>query len=70
MNRKRLGGGDGDGVVYGFDFYGFFNVGERKGKERKGKERKGKERKRKDIFGFVSRAKVFVAFGKSYHIRT
>ena len=65
MNRKRLGGGDGDGVVYGFDFYGFFNVG-----ERKGKERKGKERKRKDIFGFVSRAKVFVAFGKSYHIRT
>ena len=60
MNRKRLGGGDGDGVVYGFDFYGFFNVG----------ERKGKERKRKDIFGFVSRAKVFVAFGKSYHIRT
>ena len=46
MNRKRLGGGDGDGVVYGFDFYGFFNVGERKGKERKGKERKGKEKKR------------------------
>ena len=39
MNRKRLGGGDGDGVVYGFDFYGFFNVGERKGKERKGKEK-------------------------------
>lgn len=32
MNRKRLGGGDGDGVANGFDFYGFFNT--REGKEK------------------------------------
>lgn len=56
MNRKRLGGGDGDGVVLTF-MVSLTSENE-------------KERKRKDIFGFVSRAKVFVAFGKSYHIRT
>lgn len=56
MNRKRLGGGDGDGVAMVLTFMVSLTL--------------ENEKTRKDTFGFVSRAKVFVAFGKSYHIRT